>query len=256
MLIKLYDEETPARGLGGYLDLCIMDLPLAHAVRARMMAAREFLIREVATRKADVRVLDIACGPCREYREWPEFSNGRKVEIVAIDNDPSALAYVDASVATKLNDATDLEAVRYNALRTRSAAATRRSFGKFDIIYSVGLCDYLSDEHLVGMLAGWKETLNDGGALFVAFKDTERYDQTPYQWHLDWYFFQRTEGDVRRLCEAAGFDMQGLRTSRDGTGIIINFVHRRQFKFLRTDLSEGTFGRLGSSSVSKPTPQG
>jgi hypothetical protein len=29
MLVKLYQQKTPACGLGGYLDLCILDLPLA-----------------------------------------------------------------------------------------------------------------------------------------------------------------------------------------------------------------------------------
>ncbi|HUG69931.1 MAG TPA: class I SAM-dependent methyltransferase [Pirellulaceae bacterium] len=244
MLIKLYDEATPARGLGGYLDLCILELPLARAVRARLAAAREFLMREIASRKTDIRILDIACGPCREFRDWPVSGNGCRVDVVAMDNDPKALAYVEENVAKQLAKPTNLEPVRYNALRTRSASATIRNFGKFDIIYSVGLCDYLSDEHLVAMLSAWRETLQEGGVLYIAFKDTESYDKTPYQWHLDWFFFQRTRQDVLNLYEAAGFDIDRVETTRDATGIIINYVDR---------LPVGKFSRVdGAQEVIKP----
>lgn len=247
MLLKLYDKVTPARGIGGYLDLCLMDTQLAQAVRARLAAAREFLTREINDRVGDVRVLDIACGPCREYNDWPFASNDRKIEIVALDSDPKALEFVDNHVANKMS-ATDLQTIRYNALRTRSAAANKKKFGKFDIIYSVGLCDYLSDEHLIGMLAAWRETLNDGGVLYIAFKDTTRYDKTPYQWHLDWFFFQRTKQDVLDLYEAAGFDVDQMETYRDDTGIIINFIDRRPGdRFTRIDGAEQS-SPVGSTS--------
>jgi SAM-dependent methyltransferase len=248
MLIKLYDEATPARGLGGYLDLCILDLPLAQAVRGRMTAVREFISREVSLRSGEVRILDIACGPCREYRDWPALGDGRQVRVVAMDNDTRALAYLDSEVIPQLDESVNLQPVRYNALRTRSAAATIRKFGTFDVIYSVGLCDYLSDAHLVGMLSAWRETLNDGGVLYIAFKDTERYDKTPYQWHLDWFFFQRTQQDVLDLYQAAGFNVDAIQTTRDGTGIIINYIDRRAMR--KTARLDGIQAVLDSADAS------
>ena len=207
MLRKLYAQATPARGIGGYLDLCILDLPLARAVRARLASAREFLLDELAARSGAVRVLDIACGPCQEFQDWPVFKDQR-LEIVAMDSDPNALAYLEQTFGLQINSHTSFHPVRYNAIRTRSATATVKKFGRFDILYSVGLCDYLPDEQLVSMLAAWRATLKDNGVLYVAFKDTERYDQTPYQWHLDWFFYQRTKQDVLGLFDQAGFDLQ------------------------------------------------
>ena len=60
--------------------------------------------------------------------------------------------------------------------------------------------------------------------LLVAFKDTRRYDATPYQWLLDWHFFQRTDEDCRMLFELAGFNMAALEMTRDATGVIMNFI--------------------------------
>lgn len=256
MLIKLYDERTPARGIGGYLDLCISDLPLARAVRARMKWAREFLLKELARRGDSVRILDIASGPCREYMDWPSPKENQQVEIVAMDNDPKALAFVEAEVSPQLDDRTTLVPARYNALRTRSAKATIKNFGRFDIIYSVGLCDYLSDEHLIGMLSAWRETLNDSGSLLIAFKDTEKYDKTPYQWHLDWFFFQRTRDDVLRLYAAAGFDTAKMTTDRDETGIIVNFVDRRvPLRVLRTDGAEPVVQPINENTLNQTPSQ-
>lgn len=244
MLVKLYDRATPARGLGGYIDLCILELPLARAVRARLAAARHLLLAEIAARTGLVRILDVASGPCREYLAWPAMQ--QEVEVVAMDNDKLALEYVQQTVVPGLPPGMRLLPERYNALRTRSAEATRRNFGSFDIIYSVGLCDYLTDAHLVSLFSGWRETLNDDGALYIAFKDTEQYDKTPYQWHLDWFFYQRTESDVLSLYEQAGFDLRGMKTTRDETHIIINFLTRQDGSQIR---------RVDSAEVHAPLGQ-
>jgi hypothetical protein len=124
---------------------------------------------------------------------------------------------------------------RYNALRMKSAEATRRLFGASDVIYSIGLCDYITDDYMISILEGWRNSLADEGVLLVAFKDAPRYDKTPYQWLLDWHFFQRTEDDCRMLFQQAGFDMQELEMSRDATGVIMNFVSRAKTPAVRID---------------------
>ncbi len=242
MLTKLYDQATPARGLGGYLDLCLNDLPLARAVRARLAAAKQFLLNEIDSRPQGVRIMDIASGPCREYLDWPEMPSQKPVEIVAIDNDPPAIDFVRKQIIPGLSGATKLEVVRYNALRTRNAKATVERFGRFDIIYSVGLFDYLTDDHLIGMFAGLRDSLNENGVLYIAFKDTRMYDKTPYQWHLDWFFYQRTPEDVMEVYRRAGFDVDAIHTTRDATGIIINCISRHASSHIqRTDTGHSVF---------------
>jgi hypothetical protein len=140
-----------------------------------------------------------------------------------------------------------LQATRYNALRTRSAETTTRKFGRFDIIYSVGLFDYLPDDLLVDILGALPKTLSEGGVVYIGFKDTERYDKTPYQWHLDWFFFQRTKEDCLRLYERAGIRSETVETTRDDTGIIMNFVSRREApSFVRTDMPENILHRISA----------
>ncbi|MFO0013337.1 MAG: class I SAM-dependent methyltransferase [Planctomycetota bacterium] len=247
MLCKIYGDKRESTGLGVYLEHLFMELPLAWAVRGRLEMAREFLTREVETRgrtREPIRILDIASGPCREYINWP--SRLPAIDVLAMDSDPRAIEYVTATVAPQMPNPSRLSNIQYNAFRTRSSEATIQKFGKFDIIYSVGLCDYLTDDVLVKLLSAWHETLSDNGVLFVAFKDTGRYDQTIYQWHFDWFFYQRTVKDVLELYEKAGFDLGNIETTRDETGIITGFFTRRdRMPNLRIDTAE--------KSVRKPT---
>jgi extracellular factor (EF) 3-hydroxypalmitic acid methyl ester biosynthesis protein len=239
MLVKLYERKTPATGIGIYLDMICMDLPLACAVRGRLEMIRRFLLQEVSSRGAvdPVRILDIASGPCREYFDWP--SRTHAIEALAMDSDPPAVEYVNSIVAPRVTSPSRLESIQYNAFRTRSSEATIKKFGRFDIIYSVGLCDYLTDDVLIKLLSAWYETLAENGVLFVAFKDTRRYDQTIYQWHLDWFFYQRTVQDVFELYDKAGFDLGNIETCRDETGVITGFVTRRDpSRQLRIDTAE------------------
>lgn len=226
LLAAIYDNVPKSLGLGGYLDLTFLDSTLGRAVRARLQAARTFLIEELARRRGEVSILNVACGPCREYADGLGDLDHHTVRVTCIDNDRQALDYVQARVTTLTPATLDVSCVCYNALRMSSAKANIRQFGRPDVIYSVGLCDYIPDKFLVAMLRGWRESLQEGGVVYAAFKDARRYDKTLYQWHVDWYFLQRTEDDCRRLFEQAGYDMNGLTMSRDATGVIMNFVSR------------------------------
>lgn len=223
MLATLYDEQAPTRGLGGYIDAFILNLPLAVAVRERMKTAREFLKREVASCEGDLRILDVASGPCREFVNWTAKPRNGRVFVTCLDTDPESLDFVRRNVAPTAAGLEQMRLERYNAFRTKSAKATERHFGRFDILYSVGLADYIPDESLTAMLEGWRLSVDDGGVMYVAFKDCREYDKTPYQWHLDWHFFQRTEEDCRQLLAAAGFDLATVVTERDASGIIMHF---------------------------------
>jgi len=227
LLTAIYNGVPKSLGFGGYFDRYLLNFTLARAVVARMWSARRFLMDELARRRGRVAILNVASGACREYLGGFELSADRQTRITCVDNDQEALDFAQSQVAAPLARSGITPAfVRHNALRMTSASANLRRFGASDIIYSIGLCDYIPDEYLIPLLAGWRESLSDGGVVYVAFKDCLLYDKTEYQWLMDWYFFQRTEQDCRNLFLAAGYDANEIETSRDATGVIINFLCR------------------------------
>jgi SAM-dependent methyltransferase len=260
LMASIYDGVPKSRGLGGYLDIYILNSTLGRAVTFRMQEARRFLIDELSRRRGEVSVLNVACGPCREYAGGLDRPDQSKIRITCVDADRQALEYVEARITTVAPPSLDLQCVCYNALRMSSAKANIERFGRPDIIYSVGLCDYIPDRPLIAMLRGWRETVNDGGVVYVALKDIRRYDKTVYQWALDWYFLERTEEDCRRLFEQAGYDMDGVTTTREATGAIMNFTCRpRVLAMVRVDAPErpreahvDAASRIGQSAAPRP----
>ncbi len=239
MLTSIYDGSVKSLGIGGYLDRYFLNTALGRAVKGRLRQARDFVLEELASRRGDVAILNVACGPCREYIDGLPARRDGEVTITLIDNDPIALDYVQANVAPVLSGSAKLNFIRYNALRMTSAVVNVERFGRSDLIYSVGLCDYIPDKYLIPMLQGWRESLREGGVVYVAFKDCRRYETPEYQWLVDWFFLQRTEEQCRELFVAAGYDTDQLQMTRDETGIIINFIaHTRQAAFSRVDAAE------------------
>ena len=226
LLTAIYDRLPKSVGLGAYLDRYFLNTTLGQAVPARMRSARQFLVTEIDRREGDVSILNVACGACREYTEGFEPVADRKIELTLVDNDPLALEFVQTHVADQFPTNIAVNYIRYNALRMTNARVNTERFGRNDIIYSVGLCDYIPDEYLIPMLKGWRESLAEGGVVYVAFKDMQLYDTAEYQWLVDWYFYQRTEAECRNLFAAAGYDMTHMDVTRSDMAVIINYIGR------------------------------
>ena len=226
MLSAIYDGIPIARGIGGYLDRLCLKMTLGRAVDARMKQTRWFLQEELAQREGDVSILNVASGPCREYRGGLLPGGSRTIQVKCVDSDEAALKYVSRHVTKSASRNVIFDCIHHNVLRMRSADAVIEKFGRNDIIYSVGLADYLPDKLLVPILQAWRESLHPEGVLYLAFKDAQRYDKVEYQWLMDWHFLQRRESDCLRLLEQAGFDMSRLTSSRDETGVILQYVYR------------------------------
>ena len=224
-LIGIYSGVPRSTGLGGYLDRYFLQTPLADAVRQRLRSARGFLLNEAARRQRPMNVLNVASGPCWEYTHgWRGVS--RPLRVTCIDMDREAIGYVERQGETLEARGIHLQTKVYNALRMSSAPNNIKHFGKPDVIYSVGLCDYLPDNSMIRILRGWRETLAPGGIVYVAFKDCEQYDATGYAWHVDWHFIPRTSDDCHRLFAEAGYDMQRVSMSRSESPVIMNYVCR------------------------------
>ena len=238
LLSAIYDNAPRGRGLVGYLDRFFLNLTLARAIRERLLCAKTFLTEELSGRRGDVSILNVACGPVREYEGGIEHSDDTHVHITCIDTDRDTLSYVESRSASPAMRRLRIDCVAHNAIRTSSAQSNIKKFGRPNILYSIGLCDYIPDRHLVPMLQGWCETVSDDGVFYVAFKDIRRYSSTIYQWHMDWYFLPRTEEQIRSLFEQAGYDMYNLKMTRDATGSIINFIGSNRKRVIRIDRPE------------------
>ena len=118
--------------------------------------------------------------------------------------------------------------VNDNVLRIATRKNNSETYGLQDLVYSVGLYDYLTDKVLKRLLTAQMGLLKDDGKMILAFKDCDTYDKTGYDWFLDWQFIQRTERQVFDLLVDSGIRNDAVAASRDASGIILFCVITRK----------------------------
>jgi hypothetical protein len=100
-----------------------------------------------------------------------------------------------------------------------------KEFGMQDIIYSVGLFDYLPTDFLITLLSSLYNMIKPGGKLIASFKDASRYRSQEYHWIFEWDgFLQRTEKDFRNILCDAGIPDSAISEVREESGIIVFYT--------------------------------
>lgn len=224
ILEHAYRNTPMSEGIGWYLDRYCLNTTLSVAVRERKAMLLELLRQEMA-RKEGARVLDIACGSCRDVFELAPEINATGARFTCVDFDDQALQFsANRLVHAGLSDE-QVVMRQYNALRMVNHQRNLREFGEQDAIYSVGFYDYLQDDLLVRLFSALRELLAPGGKLIASFKDCRMYGSQFYHWMVDWNgFAQRTAEQSRDLFRRAGIAPEAITEVRDRSGVILFFL--------------------------------
>ncbi len=203
-----------------YTEAFLLTRDLAHAVRSRRDVLRRLLVAEIAERRGEVRVLDLACGPCQSMREaLPHITDPSRVRLRALDTD--ALIQLQNFEYFTNGQSLDWQFETANVLRVEYPEASS------DIVYSTGLFDYLSPSTLVSLWRRAYRALRPGGVAFLAVKDGARFCPLFYRWAVPWSQFHiRDEADHRAMARAAMLP-EPSQVLRDATGCILFFVVRK-----------------------------
>ena len=222
-----YKNRPMSDGIGYYLDKYLLSTTLCIGVRERIVKMGSLLKEELMNRR-DAKVLDIACGSCREVFELAPEIKASGAKFTCVDLDSDALDFSLDRLAYAGLTADHAELIQYNALRMFDPEMAQMEFGMRDIIYSIGFFDYLPDDFLLKMLNSLYSLLNPGGKLIVAFKDAKRYQAQLFHWLIDWDgFLQRTENDFERLFRDAKIPNSALSMSRIPSGSIVFYTITR-----------------------------
>lgn len=220
----VYKNMPLSSGTGYSLDRYFLSLTLAVAVRGRLEILKKLLKAEITTKKG-LKILDIACGSCREIFELALDIKESDAKVTCIDFDSDSLSFSSERISYTGLSEENITFRKYNAVRMVNHEKNLKEFGMQDIIYSVGFFDYLNDEVLIRLLNALYELLPPGGSLITSFKDCRRYRTFDYHWLLDWDgFLQRTEEDVWNLFEKAGIPHTKITTIREKSGVINFFT--------------------------------
>ena len=145
--------------LGRSIFRQISNNPAFPAIQGR----RDLLARRIEAacgENRNCRILSVACGHLREGGVLRKREMPRPARFLALDQDEASLALVASE-----HEHSGVECLRESAIRLLSH---HFDIGVFDLIYSAGLYDYLSDEFSTRLLHGLVRRLAKGGKLLVA----------------------------------------------------------------------------------------
>lgn len=154
------------------------------------------LILKTMDLKPHVSMLSVASGHMRELDLVRGKSARRDLAVTALDQDPASIEECLQSYGADF------------AIWPVAKSLThiiKGGLGKqtFDLIYSAGLFDYLSDRVAVALIRALYAHLRPGAVLSVGNFVPDNHGRGFMEFLMDWTLVKRTEDDMRRLADQA-----------------------------------------------------
>ena len=195
--------EQQASDFGRSVLLHNVDSPAPAAVRARRHLTATY-IGDVVAQRPDAHVMSVACGHARELELLSPKVARAIGRFVAYDQDPASLAvassYAAKGIPVEPVQGTILQLIKENTLTG------------FDLIFSAGLYDYLSDRLAEKLTANLFTRLKPGGKLIVANFLPDIRDAGYMEIFMDWRLIYRDERQIRAF--ARKIDPAALGSTR------------------------------------------
>lgn len=205
----IYDEGyLGASTFGKLLHKHPVETPAAQAVRNRRQMIADEARAAAAEREGGagpLRIMSVACGPAWELRDlFATGADAARYAITLLDQDSEAIAEARAGVEDAARsiaapiDATYLcESVR----TPRSGAELAEAWGRFDLIYSMGLFDYLGERTAKALVAKLYEMLEPGGRMIIGNYHVGNPTRCYMEYWMSWPLLYRTEEELMALAD-------------------------------------------------------
>ncbi len=209
----------------------------ALAVRNR----REYLLKKILALYTGLeegrtgKVVSIACGPCMELADLlehaGEIKNPFKLDVVAMDQDPHALADARQRLSSHAGNHTGIRIDLVqdnikNLILGRKKEASR--YANADLIYSAGLCDYLSANATSRLIGELYRDLNPGGCLVIGNFGPFNPQRFKMEYGAEWFLIHRSEEELKDLARGLPEDVAlHIEKEPEGVNLFLNIVKPR-----------------------------
>jgi extracellular factor (EF) 3-hydroxypalmitic acid methyl ester biosynthesis protein len=202
-------EENWQNPEASELGRSVFQYTINAAASAGVRSRREFIaecLDEVARTHVAPTALAIACGHLREASMSSAVRRRRFKEFIALDADADSLKEVDRSYSSY--------GVRTHLADIRKMLTGRLDYGKFDLIYSTGLYDYLNAKTAKKLTSHLFSMLEPGGKLVIANFLPTIEDIGFMEACMDWFLVYRDRFEMMGLTEfIKQSDIQDIKVS-------------------------------------------
>lgn len=199
----VYDWQREGKDIYGQL-LHRIGLDVSECITTRMQVVKKVIGEVILAKGFDncAHILSLGCGSAREVQLHLEDTNAVDSPVVftLIDQEEKALAYAyDKSYPLTLSRKKKAKVQALNVSFTDVLRGGRwlDDIGPQDLIYSVGLIDYLVDKRARALCERLYERLRPGGLLIIGnMNETGLSNYWPMEFITDWHLYYRTEADM------------------------------------------------------------
>ncbi|MEM7564336.1 MAG: class I SAM-dependent methyltransferase [Pseudomonadota bacterium] len=138
-------------------------------------------------------IFSVACGHCREFGFSEQFQAKKGGRFVAMDQDAESLAQACKDYSTQGLET--MEGSVTTLLKQKGPA------GAFDLIYALGLYDYLNERLAMKLTENLFNRLKPGGELVIANFMPDILDIGYMEAYMDWELVYRDSIQMRELTE-------------------------------------------------------
>jgi extracellular factor (EF) 3-hydroxypalmitic acid methyl ester biosynthesis protein len=208
----IYTKKVKGSGIGELFDEMFHLYEAAIAVRNR----KEFFInkcKELADSNVDqINILDIGCGSCRDIVDAHTMcDNGTRFYYHCVDHEKEAINYAKKLLKNaRISDRVQLDCCNAFQLRTKK---------QYDLIWSAGLFDYLSNRTAKLLIRKLWKNLKPGGQLIFGNFSPTNPTRTGMELIGKWYLIHRSSHELLKLCDETGITYRTLRVESEPMGV-------------------------------------
>ena len=231
---QVYDWKRVGRRAYDML-LHRVGLEVAECIKTRMEVVLGHIAETAAhgSPERPSRILSLGSGPAREvelYLAGPAAHFGR-ADFTLIDQERMALRYAHEKTyphVIKLAGQHSVRALNISFTDVLRGISAMSTLPEQDLIYSVGLLDYLTDRRAASLTRRLYDMLAPGGMLIIGnMNETPLSNLWPMEFITDWTLYYRDE--ARMLGWVDGLQDAKSWTSTDPTGRVrLLYVLKRQ----------------------------
>lgn len=209
-----YNREVPKKsfGLSGELDrICYGKY---QCIPLRKEKLKELLRNklEKSEKGKHLKILTLGGGPAREWieldTEIKDGLNKRRVKLTYLDQDEEAVEFSRQRLKG-CHLISDVEYRNESLLTFVKSPKWREHYGEFDLVYILGVGDYLGDSILTNIIVQGLNLIQKRGQFVITQKDKNRFNFMFLDWFCDWTFVKRDEAEFSHLLQEAISKSQG-----------------------------------------------
>ncbi|MBI5585590.1 MAG: cyclic nucleotide-binding domain-containing protein [Deltaproteobacteria bacterium] len=229
LMEMLYANTARGNGrLGALVDHWCLNTAAARAVRGRRALIARLLEQEAAAfaaRRRPLRILNLACGSCRELFDFLAADADRTpVEALCVDADAEALEFTHQQVNVFPHQAV-IRLMQADVLRW-IIGREKHPIGTIDFIYSTGLADYLENPLFQTLARQSYAQLKPGGVLVVGNFGPANPNRAFMDHLLQWKLIHRSPEQLKALMAGTPFGA-GVEVLAEPEGVNLFLIARK-----------------------------